>query len=180
MACAGSWSSPGPARQSPPRPAHFCPVACRYAYSIASATTLDKPIRYALHVEMQLQPPWDKTLMSEVRSGRRGVVCLAGSLKRCAMGRAPAAALGVVRQDRSADQVSKKLDCLGAGCVAQQAGTSASLPWPWRRSVDCVHVAIRCCALQNGKPAYMIHFTYGNDFDEKGVFTPGKVGFWHW
>lgn len=68
-----------------------------YAYSIASATTLDKPIRYALHVEMQLQPPWDKTLMSE-----------------------------------------------------------------------------------NGRPAYMIHFTYGNDFDEKGKFTPGKVGFWHW
>ncbi|KAL4448637.1 hypothetical protein ABPG75_005856 [Micractinium tetrahymenae] len=68
-----------------------------YAYSIASATTLDKPIRYVLHVEMQLQPPWDKTLISE-----------------------------------------------------------------------------------NGRPAYMIHFTYGNDFNEKGEFTPGKVGFWHW
>lgn len=35
-------------------------------------------------------------------------------------------------------------------------------------------------ATQNGRPAYMIHFTYGNDFDEKGQFTPGKVGFWHW
>ncbi|KAL4424646.1 hypothetical protein ABPG77_002264 [Micractinium sp. CCAP 211/92] len=68
-----------------------------YAYSIASAITLDKPIRYALHAEMQLQPPWDKTLTAE-----------------------------------------------------------------------------------NGRPAYMIHFTYGNDFDEKGQFTPGKVGFWHW
>jgi hypothetical protein len=26
----------------------------------------------------------------------------------------------------------------------------------------------------------MIHFTYGDDFDEKGEFTPGKVGHWHW
>ena len=33
---------------------------------------------------------------------------------------------------------------------------------------------------QNGKDAYMIHFTYGDDFNEKGEFTPGKVGFWHW
>ena len=26
----------------------------------------------------------------------------------------------------------------------------------------------------------MIHFTYGDDFNEMGVFTPGKVGYWHW
>ena len=26
----------------------------------------------------------------------------------------------------------------------------------------------------------MIHFTYGDDFNEQGVFTPGKVGHWHW
>ena len=36
-----------------------------YAYSIASATTLDKPISYKLHVEMQLQPPWDAKLTAE-------------------------------------------------------------------------------------------------------------------
>ncbi|KAI3426134.1 hypothetical protein D9Q98_008513 [Chlorella vulgaris] len=68
-----------------------------YAYSIAAATTLDQPVRHQLHVEMQLQPPWDTSLTSE-----------------------------------------------------------------------------------NGKEAYMIHFTYGDDFDEKGQFTPGKVGHWHW
>ncbi|PSC67539.1 manganese resistance 1 [Micractinium conductrix] len=68
-----------------------------YAYSIASATTLDKPISYKLHVEMQLQPPWDAKLTAE-----------------------------------------------------------------------------------NGRPAFMIHFTYGNDYDEQGTFTPGKVGHWHW
>lgn len=33
---------------------------------------------------------------------------------------------------------------------------------------------------QNGKDAIQIHFTYGNDFDSKGAFTPGKVGAWHW
>lgn len=33
---------------------------------------------------------------------------------------------------------------------------------------------------ENGKDAYIIHFTYGNDFNESGKFTPGKVGFWHW
>jgi len=32
---------------------------------------------------------------------------------------------------------------------------------------------------ENGKEAYIIHFTYGNDFNEEGVFTPGKIGFWH-
>lgn len=68
-----------------------------YAYSIASATTLDKPIRYALHVEMQLQPPWDASLTSE-----------------------------------------------------------------------------------NGRPGIQIHFTYGNDYDKNGTFTPGRVGHWHW
>ena len=31
----------------------------------------------------------------------------------------------------------------------------------------------------DGKPAYIIHFTYGDDFDSKGEFTPGKVGKWH-
>lgn len=68
-----------------------------YAYSIAAATSLDQPVRHQLHVEMQLQPPWDTKLTAE-----------------------------------------------------------------------------------NGKPAFMIHFTYGDDFNQKGEFTPGKVGFWHW
>ncbi|KDD75792.1 hypothetical protein H632_c496p0 [Helicosporidium sp. ATCC 50920] len=30
------------------------------------------------------------------------------------------------------------------------------------------------------KYAYVLHFTYGSDFDLKGKFTPGKVGPWHW
>ena len=25
---------------------------------------------------------------------------------------------------------------------------------------------------------FILHFTYGNDYDENGVFTPGKVGKW--
>ena len=33
---------------------------------------------------------------------------------------------------------------------------------------------------ENGKKAYIIHYTYGNDFNEGGEFTPGKVGSWHW
>lgn len=32
--------------------------------------------------------------------------------------------------------------------------------------------------LFNGKPYYILHYTYGNDFDRDGVFTPGKIGHW--
>ena len=31
-----------------------------------------------------------------------------------------------------------------------------------------------------GKKGYILHYTYGQDFNEKGQFTPGKVGKWHW
>ncbi len=31
----------------------------------------------------------------------------------------------------------------------------------------------------NGKDAFLLHYTYGNDFDLEGNFTPGKVGPWH-
>eukprot|EP00887_Chlorella_sp_A99_P004186 scaffold23.g4186.t1 len=68
-----------------------------YAYSIASAQAAGGPIQYGLHLEWQLQPPWDSKLTAN-----------------------------------------------------------------------------------NGEEAYMIHFTYGNDFDLQGKFTPGKVGAWHW
>lgn len=68
-----------------------------YAYSIASATALDRPVRYKTILEIQLQPPWDASLKA-----------------------------------------------------------------------------------QNGRDAFQIHFTYGNDFDTNGQFTPGKVGAWHW
>ena len=30
-----------------------------------------------------------------------------------------------------------------------------------------------------GKEAYIIHYTYGDDYDQKGRFTNGKVGWWH-
>ena len=39
-------------------------------------------------------------------------------------------------------------------------------PWDTELTVD-------------GKDAYIIHFTYGDDFNENGVFTPGKIGAWH-
>jgi hypothetical protein len=32
----------------------------------------------------------------------------------------------------------------------------------------------------DGKPACIFHFTYGNDFDEAGKLTAGKIGYWHW
>ncbi|KAL6783874.1 hypothetical protein ACKKBG_A03835 [Auxenochlorella protothecoides x Auxenochlorella symbiontica] len=67
-----------------------------YAYSIASATADGGPIRYDLHKELMIQPPWDDRLSFE----------------------------------------------------------------------DGTHI-------------YIIHFTYGNDFSEKGAFTPGKIGAWH-
>ena len=31
-----------------------------------------------------------------------------------------------------------------------------------------------------GEPACIIHYTYGNDFDEAGKLTAGKIGHWHW
>ncbi|KAK9797809.1 hypothetical protein WJX73_009693 [Symbiochloris irregularis] len=31
----------------------------------------------------------------------------------------------------------------------------------------------------NGKDAYILHFTYGNDYSEQGQMTYGKVGSWH-
>lgn len=33
--------------------------------------------------------------------------------------------------------------------------------------------------LQSGLDAYILHYTYGIDFDEEGKFTPGKVGAFH-
>ena len=30
-----------------------------------------------------------------------------------------------------------------------------------------------------GKQAYIVHYTYGQDFDQRGHMTPGKVGEWH-
>jgi hypothetical protein len=30
-----------------------------------------------------------------------------------------------------------------------------------------------------GKQAYIVHYTYGQDFDRRGRMTPGKVGEWH-
>jgi len=29
-------------------------------------------------------------------------------------------------------------------------------------------------------PFDILHYTFGQDFDEKGAFVPGKRGFWHW
>jgi len=29
-------------------------------------------------------------------------------------------------------------------------------------------------------PFDILHYTFGQDFDEAGRFVPGKVGFWHW
>lgn len=32
---------------------------------------------------------------------------------------------------------------------------------------------------ENGKPIYIIHYTYGNDFDLDGRMIPDKIGPWH-
>lgn len=37
----------------------------RYAYSIAAATALDKPVRHKTILEIQLQPPWDASLKAQ-------------------------------------------------------------------------------------------------------------------
>ena len=34
--------------------------------------------------------------------------------------------------------------------------------------------------VRGGKKGYILHYTYGQDFNEKGQFTPGKIGHWHW
>ena len=31
----------------------------------------------------------------------------------------------------------------------------------------------------NGKKAAIIHYTYANDFDADGNFTPAQIGVWH-
>ena len=31
----------------------------------------------------------------------------------------------------------------------------------------------------NGKKAAIIHYTYANDFDTEGTFTPAQIGAWH-
>ena len=70
LATASSSSSTpvpgGPPPTSPhPTPPHPLTHAHRYAYSIASATAEGGPIRYDLHVEWQLQPPWDDKLTAQ-------------------------------------------------------------------------------------------------------------------
>ena len=60
---------------------------------------------------------------------------------------------------------------------------SVCRPWLPPAHPPLARALLHCAAApppQNGKDAYMIHFTYGDDFNEMGVFTPGKVGYWHW
>ena len=52
------------------------PHLCRYAYSIAAATSLDKPVRHKTILEIQLQPPWDASLKAQV--GGKSAERLAG------------------------------------------------------------------------------------------------------
>lgn len=52
------------------------PLLCRYAYSIAAATSLDKPVRHKTILEIQLQPPWDASLKAQV--GGKSAERLAG------------------------------------------------------------------------------------------------------
>lgn len=33
---------------------------------------------------------------------------------------------------------------------------------------------------EEGHPFDILHYTFGQDYDEAGKFTPGKIGFWHW
>lgn len=68
-----------------------------YGFSISSSQAAASPIRYDLHKELMLQPPWDASLKAD-----------------------------------------------------------------------------------NGLDAVIIHYTYGNDFNEQGEMTYGKVGSWHW
>eukprot|EP01026_Neomeris_dumetosa_P054104 TRINITY_DN4851_c0_g1_i2.p1 TRINITY_DN4851_c0_g1~~TRINITY_DN4851_c0_g1_i2.p1 ORF type:complete len:370 (-),score=13.63 TRINITY_DN4851_c0_g1_i2:54-1163(-) len=50
-------------------------------------------------------------------------------------------------------------------------------PWDTNlQQVSCYPAQITCPRV----PATMIHYTYGQDMDENGKFTPGKVGTYHW
>lgn len=55
------------------------------------------------------------------------------------------------------------------GAVEYSIHKELMLQPPWDKSLQI-----------NGQDAYIIHYTYGNDYNEAGVFTPGKVGAWHW
>ena len=39
-------------------------------------------------------------------------------------------------------------------------------PWDWSLQI-------------RGQDAYILHYTYGNDYDERGKMTYGKIGHWH-
>jgi len=79
-----------------------------YAYSLASALAEEEPVRYDMHMEFMLQPPFDGQM----------------KVRAC---------------------------------------------WP--------PAIIRSCPT---KPAYIIHYTYGQDIDPTGKFQPGVKGYWHW
>lgn len=53
-------------RTHPIEPTWLPFLAHRYAYSIASSQAPGGPIRYELHPELMLQPPWDNTLKTSV------------------------------------------------------------------------------------------------------------------
>lgn len=134
----------------PPLPVPHHPY--RYAYSIASATADGGPIRYDLHKELMIQPPWDDRLSFEVR--RKGRGCDEGGMRACS----------ACRRRTPGKRHPPRRSPLQEPRTQTSCATSALAP------LDTP---------QDGTHIYIIHFTYGNDFSEKGAFTPGKIGAWH-
>lgn len=148
-----------------------------YAFSIASATALDKPIEYDLHPEFMQQPPWDSSTMRvRVSAGwhREGLGAGLGAphLRWLEKQEGPATAQegcvwwargGVAAWDGT---------CVASVTTTPCAAVPSSLPG-WS------HVPASFRA-QGRLHTYILHFTYGCDFALDGKFMPGKVGPWHW
>lgn len=123
-----------------------------YAFAIAASQAPGGPIRFDLHPELMLQPPWSAQLKADVSGWQLGAL-------------------------RSSDALLFPAAMAGASLL--HAPPIVSLLF----SVVALTQRLSCpplCRIQNGLDAFVIHFTYGQDFDERGEFSPGKVGAWHW
>jgi hypothetical protein len=72
-------------------------------------------------------------------------------------------------QEMYAWSIASALD--EAGPVEYSLHPELMLQPPWDETLQ---------SSENGKDAYIIHYTYGFDFNDQGEFTPGKIGSWHW
>ena len=84
-----------------------------------------------------------------------------------------------IKQDKDADKKWGWVQEMYAWCIASaqmdppveyELHPEFMLQPPWDAQLT---------SAENHKPAYIIHYTYGNDFNSRGEFVPSKVGKWH-